>query len=69
MQWTYYTKHATPKKLGTISEFLLKQSKYVAFFRSINVAFVSIDFIYFPYTSLGGAVTMFYPQLYICVMN
>jgi len=77
MQWTCYMKHELPKKLGTISEFLFKQSKYIALIRLIALTislfhkchFVSITFIYFPYTLLGGAVIICFIPNYIRMLR
>jgi hypothetical protein len=60
MQWTCYMKHELSKKLGTISEFLFKRSKYVAFFRLIALTMSLFHKCHFCFSnlhlSLGGAV-------------
>jgi hypothetical protein len=77
MLWTCYTKHAIPKKLGTISEFLFKQSKYVAFFCLIALTmslFHKRNFCFNRLHLLSLHLVRWccynvYPQLCICVKN
>lgn len=72
MQWTCYTKHELSKKLGTISEFLFKQYKYVAFFRLIVLTMSLFDKRHFCFSNLHllslhllrwCRYNLFYPQL------
>jgi len=78
MQWAFYMKHELPKKLGTISEFLFKHSKYVAFIRltALTMSLFHKCNFYFNNPHLFSlhlvkwcCYNLFYPQLCTYIKN
>jgi hypothetical protein len=78
MQWTCYTRHELLKRFGTISEFLFKQSKYVAFIRLIALTMSLFHKCHFCFNNLHlfslhlvrwSCYNLFYPQQRTYVKN